>query len=324
MLGDLNGDGFDDVAVGAPLFDGGLTDEGQVRVFGGASTGLDTSPLQSIEANEEGSHFGFSLAGGGDLNGSGVRRILFGAPLYAYTHAEEGGTFLGTLDQSVFFLDFGRQDFAHRGASIASAGDVNADGLPDVVIGADLFDSGEEDEGLVTVHFGHPGFVVDRTAAWAVDGGQPFCAFGSSVASAGDVNGDGFADVVVGAPEFDHGESDEGRAFLFLGPSATTVSVGEGPTGPSLATLRQAVPNPFRSELTVTYVLTGVVPVHLSVVDVAGRQRAVLVNGVMGAGPHSITWSGRDGAGVECAPGVYFVRLLFEEEVAVRRVLRVP
>ena len=104
---------------------------------------------------------------------------------------------------------------------------MNADGLTDVVIGADRLDSGEEDEGRVTVHLGHPSFVVDWTPAWIADGNQPFCAFGSSVASAGDVNGDGYGDVVVGAPNYDHGESDEGRAFVFLGPSGTITSVGE-------------------------------------------------------------------------------------------------
>jgi hypothetical protein len=234
--------------ISAPLFDNGLVDEGQARVFAGTSSGLGANPLQSIEASEEGSRFGHAVSGAENLTGDGTRRILFGAPIYTYTHNEEGGTFLGSLGHPVFFLDFGRQAFAHRGVSIASGGDVNADGLMDVVIGADGFDAGEQDEGVVTVHLGHPSFVVDRTAAWTIDGNQPFCAFGSSVAIAGDVNGDGFDDVVIGAPHFDRGEIDEGRAFLFLGTSGTTAGVGGG-EAPSLQRFHFAVePNPIATE----------------------------------------------------------------------------
>jgi FG-GAP repeat len=182
-LGDMNHDGFGDVVIGAPFYDGGHVDQGQARVFGGTSSGLGASPLHSFMTTDEGEHFGSSVAGAGDLTGEGIRRILLGAPLYAYSHQEEGGPFFD-IGQSVFFLDFGGQDFAHRGVSIASAGDVNANGLGDVVIGADRFDAGEEDEGRGTVHLGHPSFVVDRTPVWVVDGDQSFCAFGSSVASA--------------------------------------------------------------------------------------------------------------------------------------------
>jgi len=242
-LGDLNGDGFGDVVIGAPLFDGGIADEGQARVFGGTSSGLGASPLQSVQASRAGAHFGHSVAGSGDLTGSGGLRILFGAPNYVYTHPEEGGTFLGLLGQLPFFLDFGRQDFAHRGVSIASAGDVNADGRRDVVIGADLFDDGEEDEGRVTVHLGDAGFVVDRTPTWIADGNQPFCAFGFSVASAGDVNGDGYDDVVVGAPQYDRGQTDEGRAFVFLGPSGVVTGAEGGPRAPEQSRI-QLFPSP--------------------------------------------------------------------------------
>jgi hypothetical protein len=323
-LGDFNGDGFDDVATGAPLFDGGHTDEGQALVFGGTSSGLGSNPLQSFERDQEGAHFGSSIAGAGDLTGHGIHRILFGAPFYAYTHTEEGGTWFASLVQGLFFLDFGRQDFAHRGVSIASAGDVNADGLMDVVIGADLYDAGEEDEGVVTVHLGHESFVVDRTAAWTAQSNQPFSAFGFSVASAGDVNGDGYSDVVVGAPKYDSGQNDEGSAFVFLGPSGIPVGViAESQTAVGLLEFQQVGPNPFRVGMSLSYTIPRNGHVQLSVVDVLGRQCALLVNEEQEAGPHSSTWDGRNGSGADCPGGVYFLRLALGDSVIVHKALRI-
>jgi hypothetical protein len=221
-------------------------------------------------------------------------------------------------------LDFGRQDFAHRGVSIASAGDVNADGLMDVVIGADLYDAGEEDEGVVTVHLGHESFVVDRTAAWTAQSNQPFSAFGFSVASAGDVNGDGYSDVVVGAPKYDSGQNDEGSAFVFLGPSGIPVGViAESQTAVGLLEFQQVGPNPFRVGMSLSYTIPRNGHVQLSVVDVLGRQCALLVNEEQEAGPHSSTWDGRNGSGADCPGGVYFLRLALGDSVIVHKALRI-
>lgn len=311
-LGDMNGDGFGDVVIGAPFYDGGQVDEGQARVFGGTTSGLGASPLQNIEANNEGAHFGFSVAGAGDLTGNGSLRILFGAPNYVYTHPEEGGTFLAFLGQSPFFLDFGRQDFAHRGVSIASAGDVNADGLRDVVIGADRFDNGEEDEGRVTVHLGHPSFVVDRTPTWTADGNQPFCAFGSSVASAGDVNGDGYGDVVVGAPQYDRGQSDEGRAFVFLGPSGVITGVEDESEAPGLFSIR-VFPSPSPGTVFVQGDrLTSRGMLQARLYDLRGRLLHVYSIGQASKGFVRTSISTND-----LATGVYFVKLTAEDGAAV-------
>ena len=101
------------------------------------------------------------------------------------------------------------------GFSVASAGDVNGDGYGDVIVGAPLYDAGETDEGAAFVFLGSASGIAsgdarDRRRAARVGSGRR-ASFGSSVASAGDVNGDGYDDVIVGAPAYDAGQTRRGR-----------------------------------------------------------------------------------------------------------------
>lgn len=101
-----------------------------------------------------------------------------------------------------WFAD-GGQEGEQLGSSVAAAGDVNGHGCGDVIVGARLVDDGEIDEGRAVIFLGSPAGLATQPA-WIVEGGQNGARFGASVASAGDVNGDGFADVIVGAPLYDH------------------------------------------------------------------------------------------------------------------------
>src|SRR5439155_20744300 len=113
---------------------------------------------------------------------------------------------------------------AHFGAAVGTAGDTNGDGYADVVVGAPLYDNGQTDEGRAFVYLGSASGPAS-TAAWTAESDQASAAFGSSLAAAGDVNGDGYADVIVGAYNFNNGDRGEGQAYLYLGSA----------TGPSLA-----------------------------------------------------------------------------------------
>jgi hypothetical protein len=106
------------------------------------------------------------------------------------------------------------------GSAVASAGDVNNDGYDDVIIGAVFFDGGlGYQTGRAFVYLGTTEG-LSTTVSWTADGDQAGCHFGQDVSTAGDVNNDGYSDVIVGARYYDSPESNEGAAFVYYG-SAT-------------------------------------------------------------------------------------------------------
>jgi hypothetical protein len=222
--GDVNGDGFSDVIVGAEAFDNGQTDEGIAQVYLGSTTGLAVTPVCTLESNQAGAFFGLAVGTAGDVNGDGFSDVIVGAPVFTNGQSGEGRVFVyrgspsGPVPLPVWTAE-SDQAGASFGYSVATAGDTNGDGFSDVVIGAYNYDNGETNEGRAYVYFGS-GLGLAPSPAWTRELNQASAGFGVSVATAGDVNGDGFADVIVGAYRYDNGETDEGRALVYQGSAA--------------------------------------------------------------------------------------------------------
>jgi MYXO-CTERM domain-containing protein len=219
--GDVNGDGYGDVIVGAWFFDNGQLSEGRAFVYLGSPSGLSTASAWTAESDQEGAYFGTSVASAGDVNGDGYGDVIIGAYGFTNGQPDEGRAFvyLGSasgLSTAVAWTAESDQRNAQFGSSAASAGDVNGDGYGDVIVGAPLFDNGQTFEGRASVYFGSASG-LSTTAAWTAESDQANAQYGISVASAGDVNGDGYADVIVGAKYHDNGQTNEGRLFAYLG-----------------------------------------------------------------------------------------------------------
>lgn len=105
------------------------------------------------------------------------------------------------------------QDYAQFGMCVASAGDVNGDGYSDVIIGAQFYSNGEYQEGRAYVYYGFA-TGLSTSPNWIAESNQSGAIFGTEVTTAGDVNGDGYSDVIVGAPRYDNGETNEGSLCL--------------------------------------------------------------------------------------------------------------
>ncbi|MFH1017237.1 MAG: integrin alpha, partial [Pseudomonadota bacterium] len=105
------------------------------------------------------------------------------------------------------------------GYTVATAGDVNGDGYADVIVGAVNYDNGQTDEGRAYVYHGSASG-LSATANWTAESDQGSAYFGYSAGTAGDVNGDGYADVIVGAYGYDNGQDNEGRAWVYHGSAS--------------------------------------------------------------------------------------------------------
>src|SRR5262249_46536930 len=105
---------------------------------------------------------------------------------------------------------------ASFGYSVSSAGDVNGDGYADVIVGRPPFDNGQGAEGRPFLYLGSARG-LSPIPVWTAECDQDSANFGYSVATAGDVNRDGYTDVIVGASMFDGAAKNEGRAYVYLG-----------------------------------------------------------------------------------------------------------
>ncbi len=240
--GDVNGDGYDDVIVGARFYSHTLYKEGAAFVFYGSRGGLSVAPDWQVGGGQTGSRFGAAVGTAGDVNDDGYDDVIVGAPEYTLeiqSQSREGRAYVyygsaSGLSATPDWIIEGDQGSAFLGDSVGTAGDVNGDGYDDIIIGAPNYTNGETNEGRVYVYLGF-GSGQTTSLFWFAESDQTKALFGSSVGTAGDVNNDTYDDIIVGAPYYDGGESDMGAAFVFYGStdvlSATSVITCSGCAG---------------------------------------------------------------------------------------------
>lgn len=263
-IGDLNGDGILDVAVGAPFDDDGGSDRGSVWILFLQADGTvrDFQKISSLAGDfsgelDDGDQFGASIAMLGDLNSDGITDLAVGAPFDDDNTIDTGAVWIlfmnldGTVKaEQKISLDAGSFDDSldtgdQFGRALANIGDLNLDGVPDLGVGTPGDDDGGSDRGSVWVLFlrtdGHVAttqkisategeFVAEAT----LENGD---AFGETVAFAGDLDLDGISDLVIGAPFDDDGGEDRGAVWiLFMNRDGTVndmqkISASEGELG---------------------------------------------------------------------------------------------
>jgi len=232
--GDVNGDGYDDVLVGAIRMVHGCDNRGIAYLVHGPVSG--SVPLSSADASFPGEDdldaAGEVVAAAGDVNGDDHDDLLISAPYDNGGGALAGAVYLvhgpvsGTHPLAAADAKLLGQAMDIAGRAISSAGDVDGDDLPDILVGVANNDYNGAGAGVTYVVYGVVSGSFDLAMADGLLAGQSAGDLaGSSVAAAGDMNGDGQDDVLVGAPGHDGLHMDGGAVYLVHGPIAGTLNL---------------------------------------------------------------------------------------------------
>ncbi len=216
--GDVNGDGYADVIVGAPGFDDVAYNEGRAHVYLGSASGLSPVPAWTFTGSEANENVGEAVACAGDVNGDGYDDVIVGAPGQDIGQTERVFVFHGSSTGLSTTPDWETTSGldAEFGGSVGPAGDVNGDGYDDLIVGARLYDGiAAAEEGAALIFAGSGDGIVE-TAIWFVESDDAAAHFGTWVRTAGDLNGDGTSEIIVGAPGWG---DNEGKALVFDGAS---------------------------------------------------------------------------------------------------------
>jgi hypothetical protein len=285
-IGDVNRDGFDDIAISA----GNSLAPEKVYIYYGETT-MNNIPDTVITSNDLDDSFGRIIKRAGDLNKDGVADfcIASGGNIYLYIGRDS------LIIVNAYALGFG------GGVGLETNCDINNDGYNDYIIGNTNYrNSDNVMVGGAFVYLG--GEIIDTVYKYKLEGENKWDEF-SRIITTADVNGDGYDELFIMAPNYPDYNNPLGKVYIYSYKKLTDVKENKK-IAPYKFDLYQNYPNPFNPNTVISYQLSVVSNVSLKVYDILGREVATLVDGMKETGYYSVTFDGS-----RLASGVYFVRL---------------
>ncbi len=313
--GDVNGDGYADVIIGAPCHRLSGSSKGRAYIYFGAKDMVDTPGL-ILEGHSPGEYLGWSVAGGGDLNGDGFSDVVVGAT--------KGKRRVGKGIILVYFGGPGMDDqpdviLKNRGViswftySLANVEDINGDGFADMLVASYCGNPWNTQGPLAYLYLGGPGMSSSAEAILSGESGSGWFAW--AVAGGGDIDGDRKADLVIGALKVDQNRGY--KTYIYTTKSPSNQMEISSSLLPSTFHLGQNYPNPFNPLTTISFQIPDVgnqqsVPTTLKIYNINGQVIRTLIDERKEPGSYLVSWDGRNDSGKEVSSGVYFYRLLAE------------
>jgi hypothetical protein len=305
--GDINNDGYDDVIIGAygDNTEGEYT--GKAYIYYG---GLSMDDVADVILTGESlySYFGYDVSSAGDVNNDGFSDVIIGA-YYAGGQAQGkayifyGGSEMDNVADVVFT---GKVPYGHFGCSVSSAGDVNGDGYDDVIVGKDESNSCE-----AYIFCGGPW--MDSVEDIVLEGETAYDFFGYAVSAAGDVNKDGYGDVIVGAWNNSSVGFRMGKAYLYAGKRFSSIELESKRQIPAQYSLSQNYPNPFNPCTSIEYSVPVRSKIYIAVYDLLGKEVKCLIDQEKPAGYYHVEWNGKNNQGNPVASGIYLYQMVVKD-----------
>ena len=314
--GDINGDSWPDVIVGAP---GSSTDTsicGRVYAFFGSSS-FDTNYDLFFEGRQKTAFFGRSISHG-DFNNDGYEDVIVGE--YGYnSNTGRAYIYLGgaSPDTVPDLILNGEQTGESFGYQVCGAGDLNGDSIDDYIISAPWHTTATDSfAGKIYLYYG--GTALDTLPDVVITGWDYKDRIGRTISALGDINNDGKREFAI--LKWIRLSSEYLKILVYQINVNGVEGNNEGLIMNKLL-LFQNQPNPFKNRTTISYKLPKSVTANLSIYNITGQRVKTLVNGIKPAGEYNVYWDGRNDNGELSPNGVYFYTLKINNYLTTKKAI---